>query len=129
MNESDRIKFTVYLPGRIIDKLKIQAAQTGLMTYSGITEGIITRVFTELGDMKDFAELMRTPKYQNVLTDFMPVKRGRPPLTRKIVIKKKITFYVSHQFFKLVRRFQRRFNLSSSSLVEMSLLIHYKGGF
>lgn len=129
MKESDRIKFTVYLPGRIIDKLKIQAAQAGLMSYSGITEGIVTRVFTEFSDMKDFVELMRIQKYQGFLTDFIPVKRGRPPLTRKAVIKKKITFYVSYQFFKLVRRYQRRFNLSSSSLVEMSLLIHYKGGF
>lgn len=128
MNESDRIKFTVYLPGRIIDKLKIQAAQAGLMSYSGIAESIITRMFTEFDDLKDFAELMRIPKYQDNLSDFIPVKRGRPPLTRNAVIKKKITFYVSYHFFKLVRKYQRRFNLSSSSLVEMSLLIHYKGG-
>lgn len=122
-SNSDRKKITVYLPDPLVRSLKIQAAQSGLMHYSGIAEARITKIFKELDNLKDYAELSRFSKYKDRLKDFIPVKPGRPPADRKIIIKKKITLYISLSFFKLLRRNQRRFNLSESSCIEMALIL------
>jgi hypothetical protein len=120
---TDRKKLTVYLPHPLVRSLKIQAAQLGSMSYSGIAESNIKKILKEIEGLKDFAELSNSPKYKDRLKEFIPVKRGRPPIDRKIIIKKKITFYISLNFFKIIRRNQRHFNLSESSLIEMALIL------
>jgi hypothetical protein len=76
-------KVLVYLPVDLLAALKIEAAQKGYMQYSDLISTYLSEAFSNLKDLKSFAELSEITQYTNILAACVPSKKGPPTGEKK----------------------------------------------
>lgn len=120
--ESNYSKLTVYIPADLLIQVQLSAARAGCMRYSNFVNGLLNKADTMTEPYKDFHDLSINSSM--VPSNFTNSKRGNPGKgSIGSSLKKKVTFYLPAATKKLIKRNCRKFNLSVSSMVELSLSI------
>lgn len=118
-------KMTAYLPPDMLSAIKLEAAQKGNMRYSDLVSSKISDALSSLSDIKSYSELLENREYSNLLSSFTPSKIGRP-WHKETISKVPVTLFLSTYYTSKISSFSKRFGLSRSSFIELSIRVSNK---
>jgi hypothetical protein len=116
-------KITAYLPPDMISSIKMEAAQKGIMRFSEIISFKLYDAFYYFKSTPNYMDLEK--KFKKVLSQFVPSRVGRP-WSRESIPKVGVTLFLSGTLNREIASYAKKYSLSKSSLIELSIRIANK---